>query len=578
MTLPADPSRLSPSPEALATATPSTDQSGTGPEWHRLHPLTPWLRNWAGLLVLAGLVINNARDHLRDMIEFGRTTGLWWIVGGALLILAARATYNVLWWRRARFRIGTESVELIRGILSRQHRSLRLDQLEAIDIVHPLIPRIFGLAELKLETAGGYDSQLSLAYLTSAQAEQVRADILAHRPSTLRPADHQRVADTGKQAIAEVMRLVGPAPVRPSGTPTVPATTMSGSVEDGPSFPSTAGTNRPGSQLDVATAGITAHPPAPDTPFATPNNAPTPASLATPETTSLDSALTPDRLFRVPTNWTIWSYLRTWDPWIALVATVGVTALTIATQHLTTIFAYLPILAGFGRGLWNHLVAEMGFSGYASAEGIRLTHGLTTQVSQTIPASRVQAVMLRQRRWWRRPDWWRVTCNVAGYGMDNQKLTRTLLIPVADPPTAATAIGQIAPWAVADSVWPLIDHAMHTPGHDAQDRFVTTPQRARFFDPFAWRRQGYVLTDRALIIRGGWFARWVVVVAYDRIQGLSAEVGPWEARQHLADVAVYSTMGPIAPQVPHLDQNDATELIAALTPLIDQPADARARA
>jgi putative membrane protein len=534
------------------------------------------LRNWAGLLVLAGFIINSARDHLGDMIEFGRTTGLWWLVSGAVIILAAMATYNVLWWRRARFRIGTESVELIRGILSRQHRSLRLDQLEAIDVVHPLVPRLFGLAELKLEAAGGYDSQLSLAYLTSAQAEQVRADIFAHRASALTPADHQRVVDTGKQAIAEVMNLVAPASTRASGapgglspsSPVVPLDATSWQATT--TFPMPNAADDPSPDPTVLSDALT--------PFDASGSLGASSSPIAPGSTLLDPTLARDRLFRVPTNWTVWSYLRTWDPWIALAATIAVTAITIATQHLTTIFAYLPILAGFGRGLWNHLVAEMGFSGFATAEGIRLTHGLTTQVSQTIPANRVQAVMLRQRRWWRHPDWWRVTCNVAGYGMDNQKLTRTLLIPVADPPTATIAIGQVAPWAVTPVSWALVDQAMHTAGHDADDPFTTTPRRARLFDPFTWRRQGYVLTDHALIIRGGWFTRWVVIIAYDRIQGLSAEVGPWQTRHRLASVAVYSTMGPIAPNVSHLDQNDATDLIAALTPLIDSPTNTHAHA
>ena len=150
--------------------------------WQRLHPATPWLRGWAIIVVLAGFILREAQDNLTQLMEVGRWAGIGGIaavIGGVLLLATA---YNLVWWRRARYRVGAEAVDLHMGVLVRQQRRLRLDQLDAVDIVHPLVARLFGLVELRLQTAGGSQSFLSLKYLTAARAEAVRAEVLSHRP------------------------------------------------------------------------------------------------------------------------------------------------------------------------------------------------------------------------------------------------------------------------------------------------------------------------------------------------------------------------------------------------------------
>jgi len=150
------------------------------PAWQRLHPLTPWLRGWAIIVVLIGIVVREAQNDLSDLMAIGRLAGIGGIAGVIAGVLIIATAYNLVWWRMARFRIG-ESVDLTTGVLFRQSRSLRLDQLEAVDIVHPLVARLFGLVELRLESAGGAQSYLSLRYLRAAQAEAVRAEVLSHK-------------------------------------------------------------------------------------------------------------------------------------------------------------------------------------------------------------------------------------------------------------------------------------------------------------------------------------------------------------------------------------------------------------
>jgi len=474
--------------------------------WQRLHPLSPLFRGPAAVVALFWVLVNSIPDS-QNTAEFGRAGGIWLALLGLGIALVLAIGYSWVWWLRARFRIGTESVELNTGILVRRFRSLRLDQLEAIDVVHPMVARLFGLAQLKLESAGGADSHLLLSYLTARQAEEVRAQILARRLSA--------GLDQSVQAPND--------PSDPSAATSYP-----------PTFPA---------QIDPATLDHTA-----------------PQRLLS----ALTSGDPGPRLLQVPPAWTIQSYLRTWQPWLTLVLAIGSLALIIYTETLGGALGLIAFLGGMLRSGWRYVVTEMGFTAYSQPGGIHLRHGLLTQINQSIPTNRIQSVRLRQRRWWRGPNWWRIELNIAGYQLA-EGTQRTVLVPVADPAMAATALQAVLP--EVSTIWEVIDQAMHATG--PTEGFVTSPPQARLFDPLSWRRQGYARTASALILRGGALTRTVTIVPHDRIQGISVNAGPLQRRRDLACLTLHSTQGPIIAQVKHLETAEIARLLAEQVPLID---------
>ena len=64
-------------------------------------------------------------------------------------------------------------------MLRKRSRRVRLDRLQAVDVVRPLVARALGLAELRLEVAGGSSSEAPLAYLSEDAAQRLRAELLA---------------------------------------------------------------------------------------------------------------------------------------------------------------------------------------------------------------------------------------------------------------------------------------------------------------------------------------------------------------------------------------------------------------
>jgi putative membrane protein len=177
-------------PTAPAAPTGLADSTGLADgEWHRLHPATPLLRGGIALLAVLGVVINSLRERLIEMftgrgqmegdpIEWVLSHGYAGIVLGAIavgLIVFVAGFY--LSWRMHTFRITNEVVEVRSGILFRTNRRGRLDRIQGINIVRPLIARIFGAAKLEVNVAG-QDANVQLAYLSSRHADDLRRDVL----------------------------------------------------------------------------------------------------------------------------------------------------------------------------------------------------------------------------------------------------------------------------------------------------------------------------------------------------------------------------------------------------------------
>jgi putative membrane protein len=189
-----------------ASAPTSAGPEVPGSQWARLHPLSPVLRSWRVLGVIAAIA---AQDGLRR----GGFSGLQLLITvGVVVPISAIAGY--VSWRRRRWRVEDGDLRLDYGIFTRKSRRVPLARLQAIDVVRPLLARALGLAELRLEVVGHSSSEATLAYLTEAHALEVRAYLLelAHRPVV-------RVAPTPTPTSAAPPPALAPTPAPPTWGP-----------------------------------------------------------------------------------------------------------------------------------------------------------------------------------------------------------------------------------------------------------------------------------------------------------------------------------------------------------------------
>ena len=142
----------------------SVPQNG---EWARVHPVSPLVRGWIALAAIAFVFGRNIVEDLLGMRGDddggGRSGGASLPDGTVLLIgiavlagiLLIMAVGFFLSWRFTRYQVTDDHVRVHSGVVFRQQRQARLDRVQAIDIIQPLLGRLFGLAELRLEALSG---------------------------------------------------------------------------------------------------------------------------------------------------------------------------------------------------------------------------------------------------------------------------------------------------------------------------------------------------------------------------------------------------------------------------------------
>jgi putative membrane protein len=142
-------------------------------QFKRLSPLTPLVR---GSIVLVAVLGGTWRDLANGNL------GPFALILLGVLVLGV--IYGFASWLRTKYWIEGDELRVDTGVISRQSRRIRIDRLQGIDIVQPFVARLFGLAELKMDVAGGGKAEGSLAFMPVAEANELKELLLARRDAS----------------------------------------------------------------------------------------------------------------------------------------------------------------------------------------------------------------------------------------------------------------------------------------------------------------------------------------------------------------------------------------------------------
>ena len=519
--------------------------------WHRVSLVTPVLEGWKIVTgVLAFVTVQNLDELVRAyrfISEHGFTLGggIGYYLLGLVAFIALWVGLGLLsWWRRA-YAVDADGVYLRSGILSRKLRTARLPRIQSVDVVHPLLGRIFGLGQLTVEVAGGRDSRVVIGFLTTRELQTLRDRIL--------------------DLAAGQIDLPGAA------------------SEDGAVHASGTGHDTGGIE-DLAS---TAHPEGLTPEEATGSEA---ASAPAPRTSQLRASHFQEHpLYSVDSATLLGSLLRhpmTYTLLLAIVGTLVVGILIIVTdsmtgsEALTIISSYITMVIALATMVWNQFNSAWNFHAAATPSGIRMSYGLTAETSRTLPPGRVHGVGLTGPILWRRKDWWKVDVTVAGRDeRPHDGQTReigNLLLPVGSRDTALRALWLVVPDLGVPDPDRLLAQALtgrdddgvgdpQAPAGSAERGFVRISRRGRIFRPLTWRRAAVILTDTCVIIRHGRWRRRVAVFPYERIQSLRVRQGPLARRRSLASLRLDMVAQEVPASITNLDAADAKALAARIS-------------
>ncbi|WP_101847431.1 PH domain-containing protein [Zhihengliuella sp. ISTPL4] len=531
--------------ESQLPAAPGQAPAGAPPthladgEWHRMHPLTPLFKGGLALIIVGGIVIANMRDRVIAWLvgrfapedaHYDDYTGgdpVDWVLANnfaliALLGLLALVVVLVaiFWfvWRFQQFRITGDHVEVRKGIIFRSHRRAPLDRVQGVNLTRPFPARIIGLAKLEVVGAGT-DANVALEYLATPRAEGVRAEILrlasGARAARHAALDPQSAATPGGHA---------PASARAQ---------LVGSMNEG---------------VNGLLAGV-----------------------------DLQDVV-PESVVKIPAGRLIGSQLISGLLWLVFFGVIF--AIAIGSTLIGILIDGEPdggiVLLGIGLGMgvpmliavvgitWAQISKSLRYSIAPTPDGVRITYGLLTTVTETLPPGRIFAVEVSQSLLWRPFGWWTIKINrMSGKSAAQQSSSSgqqfNVVLPVGKRADVERVLSLVLPDIPVESIPALWDQGVVGPTEN--DPYRTMARRAWWRRPFSWKRHGYTVTTDGLLLRRGIVWRKLAVFPLARLQGVSLSQGPIDRAQAVSGAQVHTVPGPITGLLSGLERADALALL-----------------
>lgn len=179
---------------------------------HRLHP-------WSWLFVL----ILQLRQYLLPLVAllvFGQRGDRdpLWVQLMPLAVIAALVVAAMLQYLSYRYRIGEEGLTIRSGVLSRNRREIPFARIHNVVVQQNPLHRLFGVAELRLESAGGNRPEAEMRVLRLDQAlaleQRVRNRGPVPQPAAADPANRAPPPIAGGDTRQVLLRMTTPDVIR----------------------------------------------------------------------------------------------------------------------------------------------------------------------------------------------------------------------------------------------------------------------------------------------------------------------------------------------------------------------------
>jgi putative membrane protein len=305
------------------------------------------------------------------------------VAGVAVLVLIG----SIVSYLVTGYHVVGRELRVYEGLLFRRTRAIPVERLQSVELVQPVLARLFGLAELRLEVVGGARTEAPLAYLTRDEATALRRRLL------------------------DLAAAARPAPAVPSGV-AVP----------GPADQ----TVRP------APAGAPVGPAAPAAPAA-------------------DVAGPSERLVHIVDNRDLFISQLLRPQWWLLPIAVAVPIIDALMDGQLGFFGIASTVTGVIGAISapvRVLLGDWRFTLAQGADGLRIRRGLLETRSSTVPEGRIQSVLVEWPLLWRAHGWVRASMHVAGVRVEQQQQGRSSLLPVATVDVAQEVVATALPGVV----------------------------------------------------------------------------------------------------------------------------------
>ncbi|MFF2634232.1 PH domain-containing protein [Microbacterium sp. NPDC058021] len=497
-------------PTAVTAPSPTLVRSPLSDgEWHRLHPLTPLLRGGLALIVIVGIVIANLRDRLIAMFVPG---------------------------------MSEEDAE------SGDWETEAIDWVLANNLVFVALLVVLGVILLLI--AGFYMSWRFHTFRITGDDVEVRSGIL-FRTQRRAPLDRVQGVNLTRPMIA---RLLGMAKLEVVGAGTdgnvkleYLSTTHAEAVRadilrlaSGRRLGGAAAARAGGTLSQTVSRGISGIIEGDDR-----------------------SDLVPESVVHIPAGRLVASQIIS-PATVALLAGVVAVIIGAVAGLPWLLLGFVPAVIGFGAYWLRQIMRSLRYSIAPTPDGVRITFGLLTTITEIVPPGRVHAIEVSQSILWRGFGWWTIKINrLTGRSASDTTTDQfTTVLPVGTYADVERVLALLVPELAEGDRPALVRQGVDGPTGD--DPFTTTPKRARIIRLLSWRRNGFLLSGDLLLLRRGAIWRKLAVLPLARLQSIGIHQGPIDRMLRVAAVRGSIVAGPVYPNVSAIDRDEAIGVFEAV--------------
>lgn len=172
-------------------------ESEGGAEMERLHVLTLVHRLLVSLPALIVILLPVLRGPGADA----------WIMIAVLFIYGISVVPLILLqYLRFRYRVTPAEVLIHSGVFTYKHRNIPLERIQNIEIEQSLLPRLLGLAKVKIETAGSRATEGVIEFVSLEQARSIRETVKSFQRA-------RREGQTGQGTDTDAQTDIGSLPL-----------------------------------------------------------------------------------------------------------------------------------------------------------------------------------------------------------------------------------------------------------------------------------------------------------------------------------------------------------------------------
>ncbi|ODP39342.1 PH domain-containing protein [Sphingomonas turrisvirgatae] len=131
--------------------------------------------------------------------------GLDWALLIAGVAAAVALFFTWLNWRRFTYAVGPDELVVERGVFSLSRRSIPLERIQDVSIERKPLHRLFGLAEVRIETGGGDADEAVLDSVSLGEAARLRAALRGRHVAAHQAGDEATV--TGPHVLPVVFAM-----------------------------------------------------------------------------------------------------------------------------------------------------------------------------------------------------------------------------------------------------------------------------------------------------------------------------------------------------------------------------------